>query len=50
LVWLLTQDPFYFDDLLVRQALAVAENHRPTLIGPNVSVQEVFLRSMGFTN
>jgi hypothetical protein len=49
-VWLLTQDPFYFDDLLVRQALAVAENHRPTLIGPNVSLQEVFLRSMGFTN
>jgi hypothetical protein len=49
-VWLLTQDPFYFDDMAVRQAVAAAEHHKPTLIGPSVAVQEVFLRSMGFTN
>ncbi len=49
-VWLLTQEPFFFDDLMVRQAVAAAESVRPTLVGHSVSVQEILLRSMGFSH
>jgi hypothetical protein len=49
-VWLLTQEPFFFDDLMVQQAVAAAESRRPTLVGPTIAVQEVLLRSMGFSH
>ncbi len=47
-VFFLTQDPINFDELTVQQAVAAAENLRPTMINHSVVLAEPFLRSMGF--
>jgi hypothetical protein len=49
-VCFLTLEDFFFDDLMFRQSVAAAESRRPTLVGPSITVQEVVLRSMGFSH
>ena len=45
----LTQAPISLDEHLVKQAVAGAENFRPTQIPQSVRVPDAVLRSMGFT-
>jgi len=47
-MFFLTQDPIYLNELSVRQAIASAENARPLQINQNVTLSDPILRSMGF--